>query len=178
MKIIDFLTGIIKAFNLMIIPRENNTYEFLPLEMYYNAGKTLDITEYTYENEMSINKPKLFKSINFTYAESNNVLNVAYKSLYQQSYGDLIYNSNRITENSTYEIKLPFENVLFEVPKQGTQFQTATLIDKDLKPYIPKPMLIYCNGLVTPLTGADQIYTTNSTGSPTQITNYNRFSNE
>jgi hypothetical protein len=90
----------------------------------------------------------------------------------------LIYNSNRITENSTYEIKLPFENVLFEVPKQGTQFQTATLIDKDLKPYIPKPMLIYCNGLVTPLAGADRIYTTNSTGSPTQITNYNRFSNE
>jgi hypothetical protein len=178
MKIIDFLTGIIKAFNLMIIPRENNTYEFLPLEMYYNAGKILDITEYTYENEMSINKPKLYKSINFKYEESNNILNVAFKGLYQQSYGDLIYNSDRITENSTYEIKLPFENVLFEVPKQGTQFQTATLIDKDQKPYIPKPMLIYCNGLVTPLTGADQIYTTNSTGGATTITNYNRFSNE
>ncbi len=28
MKIIDFITGIIKTFNLMIIPRANNTYEF------------------------------------------------------------------------------------------------------------------------------------------------------
>lgn len=177
-KIVDFITGIIKAFNLMIIPREDNTYEFLPLEMYYNAGKILDITEYTYEDEMSINKPKLFKSINFTYEESNNILNQAYKSLYQQNYGDLIYNSERITENSTYEIKLPFENVLFEVPTQGKQFQTATLIDKNLTPYIPKPMLIYCNGLVTTLTGADRIYTTNSVGAATQITNYNRFSNE
>jgi hypothetical protein len=162
----------------MIIPRENNTYEFLPLEMYYNAGKILDITEYTYEDEMSINKPKLFKSINFTYEQSNNVLNEAYRSLFQQNYGDLIYNSDRITENSTYDIKLPFENVLFEVPKQGTQFQTATLIDKNLTPYIPKPMLIYCNGLVTTLTGSDRIFTTNSTGTPTVITNYNRFSNE
>lgn len=177
-KIVDFITGIIKAFNLMIIPREDNTYEFLPLEMYYNAGKILDITEYTYEDEMSINKPKLFKSINFTYEESNNILNQAYKSLYQQNYGDLIYNSERITENSTYEIKLPFENVLFEVPTQGKQFQTATLIDKNLTPYIPKPMLIYCNGLVTTLTGADRIYTTNSVGAATVITNYNRFSNE
>jgi hypothetical protein len=177
-KTIDFLTGIIKAFNLMIIPRPNNTYEFLPLEMFYNAGKTLDITQYTYEDEMTINKPKLFKSINFTYEESNNILNQAYKGLYQQNYGDLIYNSDRITENSTYEIKLPFENVLFEVPKQGTQFQTATLIDKNLTPYIPKPMLIYCNGLVTTLTGSDRIFTTNSTGTPTVITNYNRFSNE
>jgi hypothetical protein len=177
-KIIDFITGIIKAFNLMIIPKENNTYEFLPLEMYYNAGKILDITEYTYEDEMSINKPKLFKSINFTYAESKNILNEQFKSLYGNYYGDLIYNSDRITENFTYDIKLPFENVLFEVPKQGKLFQTATLIDKNSSPYIPKPMLIYCNGLVTPLTGSDRIYVTNSTGAATQITNYNRFSNE
>jgi len=177
-KTIDFLTGIIKTFNLMIVPRPNNTYEFAPLEMFYNAGKTLDITDYTYEDEMSINKPKLFKSINFTYAESKNILNDQFKSLYGNAYGDLIYNSTRITENSTYEIKLPFENVLFELVKQGKEFQTATLIDKDLKPYIPKPMLIYCNGSVTELTGSDRIYTTNSSGGPTVITNYQRFSNE
>ena len=177
-KTIDFLTGIIKAFNLMIIPRPNNTYEFAPLEMFYNAGKTLDITEYTYENEMSINKPKLFKSINFMYEESKNILNDQFKSLYGNAYGDLIYKSERITENSTYDIKLPFENVLFELVKQGKQFQTATLIDKDLKPYIPKPMLIYCNGSVTDLTGTDRIFTTNSSGGPTVITNYQRFSNE
>jgi hypothetical protein len=177
-KIIDFITGIIKAFNLMIIPKPDNIYEFLPLEMYYNAGKILDITEYTYQDEMSINKPKLFKSINFTYEESENVLNQAYKGLYQQNYGDLIYNSERITENSTYEIKLPFENVLFELVKQGKLFQTATLIDKDLNPYIPKPMLIYMNQRVTGLTGTDQIYVTNIVGAATQINAYNRFSNE
>jgi hypothetical protein len=177
-KIIDFITGIIKAFNLMIIPKPNNTYEFAPLEMYYNAGKVLDITEYTYEDEMSINKPKLFKSINFTYEESKNVLNEAYKGLYQKNYGDLIYNSDRITESSTYEIKLPFENVLFEVPKQGKLFQTATLIDKDLQPYVPKPMLIYMNQRVSGLTGTDQIYVTNIVGAATQLNAYNRFSNE
>ena len=177
-KIVDFITGIIKAFNLMIVPKPNNTYEFLPLEMYYNAGKILDITEYTYENEMSVNKPKLFKSINFNYEQSNNVLNEFYKGTYQQNYGDLIYNSDKITENSTYDIKLPFENVLFELVTQGKQFQTASLINKDLQPYIPKPMLIYCNGTVTPLTGADRIFVTNIGGAATQITNYNRFSNE
>jgi hypothetical protein len=178
MKIVDFITGLIKAFNLMIIPKANNIYEFISLEMYYNAGKILDITEYTYENELSVNKPKLFKSINFKYEESKNILNNAYNGLYQQSYGDLIYNSDRITDNSTYEIKLTFENVLFEVPKQGKLFQTATLVDKDLKPYTPKPMLIYCNGLVGTLSGLDRIYMSNSSGSPTTIDNYQRFSNE
>ena len=177
-KTIDFLTGIIKAFNLMIIPKANNTYEFAPLEMYYNAGKILDITEYTYENEMTISKPKLFKSINFKYEQSNNILNQKFKGLYGNDYGDLIYNSERITENATYEIKLPFENVLFELVKQGKLFQTATLIDKDLKPYIPKPMLIYWNGPVTPFTITDSPYLTSSSGPPIRIINYNRFSNE
>jgi hypothetical protein len=178
MKIVDFMTGLIKAFNLMIIPKPNNTYEFLPLEMWYNAGKITDITEYVYSDELGIDKPKLFKTINFTYEQSTNILNNAYRGLFQQNYGDLIYKSPSINETSTYDIKLPFENVLFEVPTEGKLFQTATLVDKDLKPYVPKPMLIYCNGLVTPLTGADRIYMTNSVGAATQITNYNRFSNE
>ena len=51
-------------------------------------------------------------------------------------------------------------------------------IDKDLNPYIPKPMLIYCNDLVGALAGSDRIYVTNSVGAATVITNYNRFSNE
>ena len=178
MKIVDFMTGLIKAFNLMIIPKANNTYEFLPLEMWYNAGKITDITEYVYSDELGIDKPKLFKTINFTYEQSTNILNNAYRGLFQQNYGDLIYKSQSINETSTYDIKLPFENVLFEVPTEGKLFQTATLVDKDLKPYVPKPMLIYCNGLVTPLTGADRIYVSNSFGAATTINNYQRFSNE
>jgi hypothetical protein len=178
MKIVDFITGLIKAFNLMIIPKPNNTYEFLPLEMWYNAGKITDITEYVYSDEISIDKPKLFKTMNFTYEQSENVLNNAYRGLYQQNYGDLIYKSPSVNESSTYDIKLPFENVLFEVPKQGKLFQTATLVNKDNNPYTPKPMLIYCNGLVGTLSGADRIYVSNSTGAATTITNYQRFSNE
>jgi hypothetical protein len=179
MKISDFITGIVKAFNLMIIPKGNNTFEFNPLESFYNAGKIIDISQYVYSDDLTIEKPKLFKSIEFKYEESINILNQAYKGLYGTSYGDLIYTNPRTTENATYEIKAPFENVLFEVPKEGKLFQTATLIDKDLKPYIPKPMLIYCNGLVSPtLAGADRIYVTNSGGGTTLITNYNRFSNE
>ena len=178
MKIVDFVTGLIKAFNLMIIPKANNTYEFLPLEMWYNAGKITDITEYIYSDEISIDKPKLFKTMNFTYEKSDNILNNAYAGLYQQNYGDLIYKSPSVNETSTYDIKLPFENVLFEVPKQGKLFQTATLVNKDNNPYTPKPMLIYCNGLVGTLGGVDRIYVSNSSGAATTITNYQRFSNE
>ena len=173
----DFITGIIKAFNLMIIPKDVNTFEFLPLEMYYNAGKILDITKYVYADEMDIERPKLFKAINFQYEKSNNILNNAYRGLYNREYGDLIYTNTNSNESANYDIKLPFENVLFE-KATGYNFETATLIDKDLKPYTPKPMLIYNNGeLRTDLTGSDRFYVTTETGHSHQD-NYIRFSNE
>jgi len=173
----DFLTGIIKAFNLMIIPTDINTFEFLPLEMYYNAGKVLDITQYVYADEMEIERPKLFKAINFQYEKSNNILNNAFRGLYNREYGDLIYTNTNSNESANYDIKLPFENVLFEKTR-NYPFETASLIDKDLKPYTPKPMLIYNNGMLpTALTTGNKIYvTTESTN--VQIDNYIRFSNE
>ena len=177
MKIQDFLTGIVKAFNLMIIPKGNNVFDLSHLEMYYNAGKITDVTEYIYSKEMEIERPKLFKSISLTYENSTNILNNAYKGIYGSEYGDLIYKPVISNESNSYDIKLPFENVLFE-KAIGTQFETATIIDKDLKPYIPKPMLIYCNGILpNALTGTDTIqFKTPSTY--VSLTNYNRFSNE
>ena len=169
----DFITGIIKAFNLMIIPKDLNTFEFIPLEMYYNAGKILDVTKYIYADEMDVERPKLFKAINFTYEKSTNILNNAYKGLYNTEYGDLIYNNTNSAESANYDIKLPFENVLFE-KTVAENFLTATLVDKDLKPYTPKPMLIYKNG-ITSLSTA--VIMTTETGTTT-FSSYNRFSNE
>lgn len=169
----DFITGIIKAFNLMIIPKDLNTFEFIPLEMYYNSGKILDVTKYIYADEMDVERPKLFKAINFTYEKSTNILNNAYKGLYNTEYGDLIYNNTNSAESANYDIKLPFENVLFE-KTVAENFLTATLVDKDLKPYTPKPMLIYKNG-ITSLSTA--VIMTTETGTTT-FSSYNRFSNE
>jgi hypothetical protein len=173
----DFMTGIVKAFNLMIIPKDVNTFEFIPLEMYYNSGKILDVSKYIYADEMDIERPKLYKSINFTYQKSPNILNNQFKGLFNTEYGDLIFTNSNSNESSNYEIKLPFENVMFE-KTSGYNFQTATLIDKDLKPYTPKPMLIYNNGkLPTAFAAGDKIYVTTET-TPVQIDNYVRFSNE
>jgi hypothetical protein len=180
-KIADFFTGIVKAFNLMIIPLGNNIYDLSHLETYYNAGKITDITKYVYANEMEIEKPKLFKSINFQYEKSVNVLNTFFKGLYGTEYGDLIYNPISSNESATYDIKLPFENVLFE-RTPNTIFESTWLVDKDLKPYTPKPMLIYCNGInSSALTGTNRIIIKTPAVAPNdyyEIGFYNRFSNE
>ena len=169
----DFITGIIKAFNLMIIPAGKDTYEFIPLESYYAEGKILDITEYCYSEELEIERPKLFKAITFQYEKSTNILNNAYKGLYNTEYGDLIYTNDNSNESSNYDVKLPFENVLFE-KTVGENFLTASIIDKDQKPYTPKPILIYRNDVQSlPVS----IILTTEIGTTT-VPAYNRFSNE
>lgn len=179
-SVVDFFTGLVKMFNLIIVPTTPTSFELIPLELYYNAGNINDVTEYIRSEEADIERPKLFKSINFKYEKSANILNNAFYRTFNLEYGDLVLDNVNMNETSNYEIKLPFENVLFERSQTaGTlyPFETATFIDKDLKPYTPKPVFIYENGeqLVTG-TGNNIWMTTTSANQ--QISSYVRFSNE
>jgi hypothetical protein len=178
--VVDFFSGLVKMFNLIIVPTTPTSFELIPLELYYNAGNINDVTEYIRSEEADIERPKLFKSINFKYEKSANILNNAFYRTFNLEYGDLVLDNVNMNETSNYEIKLPFENVLFERSQiAGTlyPFETATFIDKDLKPYTPKPVFIYENGqeLVTG-TGNNIWMTTTTTNQ--QISSYVRFSNE
>jgi len=173
----DFVIGLVKMFNLMIIPTSKTSFELIPLELYYQAGDVNDVTKYIRSEEADIERPKLFKSINFQYEKSSNVLNNAFYRINNLEYGDLVLNNDNVNESQSYEIKLPFENVLFERAKIGSNiydFETATFIDRDLKPYTPKPVLLYSNGYQV---FADTVYMTTETTNTT-LAAYNRFSNE
>ena len=148
-----FIVGIVKAFNLMIIPVNETTFEFVTMDVYYERGDIVDITKFCSSQEEEVGRPKLFKSIKFLYEKSENILNNAFRGLFNRDYGDLIYDNDNLTSTETYEIKLPFENIMFEkyIPpltasNQITNFLTATCWDKDLQPYTPKPILLYDNG--------------------------------
>ena len=173
----DFIIGLVKMFNLMIIPTSKTSFELIPLELYYQAGDVNDVTKYIRSEEADIERPKLFKSINFQYEKSSNILNNAFYTINNLEYGDLVLNNDNTNESQSYEIKLPFENVLFERATIGSNiynFETATFIDKDLKPYTPKPVLLYSNGYQV---FSDTVYMTTETTNTTLVA-YNRFSNE
>lgn len=173
-KVADFFMGIVKMFNLIITPIDARTFKLQPLELYYQEGEIKDLTQYIYADELDIEKPKLFKTIEFTYEKSENILNNAYAGLYNKQYGDLVYDSGSNSETGKYEIKLPFEDVMFE-KAQGYDFITATLLNKDLQPYTPKPILMYNNGLTN--VSAFPIKIFNGT-TYTSINDYVRFNND
>jgi hypothetical protein len=173
-KVADFFMGLVKMFNLIITPINETTFKLEPLELYYQAGQIKDLTAFIYADELDIEKPKLFKSIEFKYENSENILNNAFRGLFNREYGDLTFDSGSNSESGKYEIKLPFEDVMFE-RATGYNFQTATLLNKDLQSYTPKPILMYNNGLSDVSAFPIKIY--NGT-TYTNVNNYVRFNNE
>jgi len=146
LKVEEFLTGIIKLFNLIIIPTGENKFEFKQLETWYQEGRIIDVTKFINQPEAEINKPKLYKRIDFKYEKSENVLNNAFRSLFNQEYGDLFFDNPNSAYTENYEVKVPFENMMWE-RYTDTTFLTATCWNKDLKAYTPKPVLMYDNGV-------------------------------
>jgi hypothetical protein len=177
-KLIDLITGLIKMFNLVIIPQDETTYELIPLELYYNDGRYNDISANVITDEIDLKKTSMYKNINFKYQTSENILNTKFNDLFLSTrnfaYGDLAYEQIDSLESSTFSVELPFENAMYE-RKTNSNFQTITFKKSDLSNYLPKPLLMYDNGVqtVTPNIRIDL-----TTGGHSSITQYRRFSND
>lgn len=178
-KVVDFFNGLIKMFNLTITATTETEFNLEPLEFYYAYGKYIDINSYVINDSVDLERTKLFKKLSFSHEKSENILNNYFRNTFQRAfdYGDLIYEDNLSNESNTYEIKTPFEDVMWE-RVINENFYTTTLIDKDLKPYKPKPILMYkndVNGATTSLSHDIQMF--NGSGY-TGLDRYVRFSNE
>ena len=178
LKLIDLITGLIKMFNLVIIPTDETTYELIPLELYYNDGHYNDISANVISDDIELKKTSMYKNINFKYQKSENILNTKFNDLFMStrnfSYGDLAYEQIDSLESSTFSVELPFENAMYE-RKSDSNFQTITFKKNDLSNYLPKALLMYDNGVqgVSPNIKIDLL-----TGSYSTIVQYRRFSND
>jgi len=168
MKIADFVSGIIKEYNLTIEPINESYFKFETVDSWYQAGVLWDITKYTDVSSIDVERIKLYKKISFKHIESESFMNKQFKENNIREYGSLEYQFD--TDGNDYTIDLPFENLLFS--KLATNLQVGYCLTKapDFKPYIPKPMLLFLNEQ----TSCDEFYFND--GSTTQaITTYVPF---
>ena len=157
LKISDFITGICKEFNLTVYSNTKNVFTFDPLPYWYSKGAVVDITQYTDITSIEIERMKLYKSIEFKYANSECMLNKFFleSPLNADAHG---YGNTKIGFNfdgGEYKVESPFENLLHN--NFGNNLQVGYCLNKELAPYIPKPCLLYMNELTT-LTGGDTIH--------------------
>ena len=145
MKVSDFISGICKEFNLTVYSNTKNVFTFDPLPYWYSKGAVVDITQYTDITSIEIERMKLYKSVEFKYQDSECMLNKYFleSPLNADAHG---YGNTKIGFNydgGEYKIESPFENLLHN--NFGNQLQVGYCLNKELAPYIPKPVLLYMN---------------------------------
>ena len=157
LKVTDFITGICKEFNLTVYSNTKNVFTFEPIQYWYSKGAVVDITKYTDITSIEIERMKLYKSIEFKYQDSECMLNKYFleSPLNADAHG---YGNTKIGWNydgGEYKVESPFENLLHN--NFGNNLQVGYCLNKELAPYIPKPVLLYMNELAT-ITAPDKIH--------------------
>ena len=158
-KIIDFLSGLFKMFNLTAYKEEGKIF-VKTLDSYYNSGSTKDITNFVDSKTKTVDKALPYKEINFKYEDTGNILAKQHFENNQQDWGGITYTGDETLDSSdkTYEIIAPFQHMKFEnLNGAGSgSLQVGHLIDDKLEPYLGKPVLFYpihtssLSGTITP----------------------------
>ena len=163
MKIIDFLTGIFRMFNLTayyVSNRQDADYgkiKVQKLDEFYLAGSSYDISEYVDTTTSQVNVALPYKEISFSYEGTGTLLALQYEQLQGKSWGAEKFTGNATVGNNfdgpnpTYKVVLPFEHIQMErlvdvnpnLAAPQTTIQYGYFVDDNLEAYFGKPLIFY-----------------------------------
>jgi len=151
LKVIDFLTGLFKMFNLTAYVVDD-IIKVTTLDALYATFETYDITKYVDVNSSIVNIALPYKQINFNYADYKTYLASVFNQLNNKEFGELEYKGegDLTWVGSDYKIDLPFQKMMYEklTNQNGgwaTSIQYGLMNDDNLEPYIGKPLIHYVN---------------------------------
>lgn len=151
-KVKDFLGGILKMYNMVIVPNSATSFLLQPLDDWYAAGSDQNYQDYFDITEYTVNRPSLYREIEFKYQDTEQILGYQYQRTNNQGFGDL---RNFFTfDGEDFIVEVPFECPLFErLTDQHTGALTNVLVYKSItqntnedgtfNPYLGAPILFY-----------------------------------
>ena len=130
-KVKDFLSGILKMYNMVLVPNGGTDFLIQPLDSWYAAGVNKDYQDYFDITEYAVNRPSLYREIEFKYQDTEQILGFEYRNLNNVGYGDL--RSFFTFDGDEFIIELPFECPLFErLTDEHTNTVTNVLVYKSI----------------------------------------------
>ena len=157
-KIIDFLTGLFRTFNLTAYI-ENDIIKVETLDSFYESGRgsdssteeAYDITKYIDVDTTSVDVPLIYNDILFKFKDTKTFLANKFGEINNRSWGEstaIIQNSLGKLSGSQYKIEVPFGKMLFEkLTDQGDgspkNIQWGWNVDKSKNAYLGSPLLFY-----------------------------------
>lgn len=157
-KVIDFLSGLFKMFNLVAYLDFDETIIVRTLDSWYaESDNTFDITKHVDTTQSTIDVALPYREILFDYAGKESFFAKNHNALFNYQHGVERYRGedDELLSGADYKIQLPFEHHKFErlYSQAGTltDIQWGWSVDDNKQSILGKPLLFY------------PIYQTNST---------------
>ncbi len=144
MKVIDFLSGLFKMFNLLVYKDGNNINVELP-KVYYNKENSYDITKYVDMEKATVNRLFQYKKMNFKFKSKESFLVQFSDEIQGVPFAEEDFGDNKF-DGGTYTVELPFEKMMYE-RLTDTDDDSLTLIgqgaflNKNFEPTIGQPLI-------------------------------------
>jgi len=176
MKIIDFLSGLFKLFNLTAYVDITGTIVVRTLDSYYADEKavTWTLDNYIDIKKSSINVALPFKQVDFKYKGLGTYLAQQYNQLQDSGWGSLNYSLDEAIYDAPekiYKLEVPFEHLQYERLFSGstaTTIQYGWCVDDNKDSYIGQAIIFYA----IRVTGGDAVLFKASESSNTALSNY------
>lgn len=112
-KVIDFLTGIFKMFNLTAY-LENDIVVVKTLNSFYATSNVYDITKYISTDTKAVNVALPYKQIEFGYEDTKQLLALKHNQQFNYEWGKELYNQSPEIDGEIYKVTLPFSHFKYE----------------------------------------------------------------
>ena len=113
MKVIDFLTGLFKMFNLVAYTKRGSSTIFVQtFDDFMTIGETRDITKYVDVSQSTIDRPVPYNQVNFKYSSPVTQTSLRFVNQFSQVFGDLNYSAPEKYDGQSFSQDVPFERTV------------------------------------------------------------------
>ena len=155
LKVLDFLTGLFKMFNLTATFNSiTKVTEVKTLDDFYSEGRgaaagtnSWDLTEYIIADTHDVNEQLPFSEIKYEYEPHKTILAQKFEQSNNRQFGAVRYSADA-SKGKRYQVKAPFEHMLYQRLNDlntgnQTTIQTGTFLDDNLNASFGKPLVFY-----------------------------------
>ncbi len=155
-KVIDFLTGLFKMFNLTTFVEEDGTIYVDTLDNFYANKKSIstayDISEFIDIKSQQVNTALPYREVSFGYEDTDTFLAATHNQLFSQEWAKTDFtqtdDSGNKVDGALYSVVAPFghpkyERLLNLDNEAQTDIQVGWSVDDNQESYIGKPLLFY-----------------------------------
>ena len=154
LKIIDFLSGIFKMFNLVAYVNDAGVIVVKEVDEYYLSSVNrppINIDKYLDTTKSQVDVALPFSSVSFSYKGLGTFLAKQYEQINNSGWGSTSFSlDNAIYDapEESYKVELPFEHMMYErlynvVNNVSTTIQFGYFVDDNQEPYYGEPLLFY-----------------------------------